>query len=149
MQEYSIRKAGDDDIEDVYKIEQESFPNPLSYEGLAHEFRISFSTIIIAEYMGDIVAFAIIWKVHDEIHLNKIAVKNEFRRMGIGKALVSCIIKTINPENAKGILIEVREKDEGAVSFYKSLGFRVTGVRKKYYIHDNAVLMEMNTVDYK
>ncbi len=138
----TIRPASDPDIAAIYDIEVKSFERPYTLENLRHEFRVKFSDFIVAEHGNRIAAYAVVWKVHDEIHLNKIAVAEEFRLKGIGKALVEYIINNVNPGYAKIILIEVRERDTGARNFYKKLNFRESGLRRDYYIDDNAVLME-------
>jgi ribosomal-protein-alanine N-acetyltransferase len=137
-----IRPAAEYDIDDIYDIEIKSFNKPFTLENLKHEFRVAFSDFIVGEYHKKVAAYAIVWKVHDEIHLNKIAVSEEFRRTGIGKSIVEYIMKNVNPGYARIILIEVKEKDFGARDFYKKLNFIETGFRKDYYIDDNAVLME-------
>ncbi|MCU0822216.1 MAG: ribosomal protein S18-alanine N-acetyltransferase [Spirochaetes bacterium] len=137
-----IRPASESDINEIYNIEVKSFERPFTIENLRHEFRVKFSDFFVAEIDNRVAAYAIVWKVHDEIHLNKIAVKDENRRRGIGSAMVVHIINNVNPGYAKIIFIEVKERDTGARDFYKKLNFRETGIRKDYYFNDNAVLME-------
>ena len=137
-----IRPATERDIEAIYDIEIKSFNKPFTLENLRHEFRIAFSIFIAAEIENRVEAYAIVWKVHDEIHLNKIAVSGEYRNRGIGRALVEYIINNVNPGYAKIMLIEVKERDTDARTFYKKLNFTETGSRSDYYIDDNAVLME-------
>lgn len=139
---FVMRFAGEGDLDEIYKIEVELFEKPFSLQSFNHEFRVSFSTFIVVEHLSGIVAYAIAWKVHDEIHLNKIAVKKKFQKAGIGKAIIDFITESINPGYARVMLIEVREKDSGARRFYEKIGFKETGIRKSYYIDDNAVLME-------
>ena len=142
MENILIRTATERDIEAIYDIEIKSFNKPFTLENLRHEFRIAFSIFIAAEIENRVEAYAIVWKVHDEIHLNKIAVSREYRNRGIGRALVEYIINNVNPGYAKIMLIEVKERDTGARNFYKKLNFTETGFRRDYYIDDNAVLME-------
>lgn len=141
-----IRPAADRDIEEIYNIELKSFDKPFTLENLKHEFSVRFSDFFVVEIENKVTAYAIVWKVHDEIHLNKIAVSEEYRKTGIGREVVDYIIRNVNPGYAKVILIEVRERDTGTRSFYKKLKFTETGFRRDYYIDDNAVLMERKII---
>ena len=151
MENILIRTATERDIEAIYDIEIKSFNKPFTLENLRHEFRIAFSFFIVAELENRVEAYAIVWKVHDEIHLNKIAVSAEYRNRGVGRALVEYIINNVNPCYAKIILIEVKERDTGARNFYKKLNFAETGFRRDYYIDDNGreigLIVPKNAVD--
>ncbi len=140
--EYIIRFATEEDTDDIYKIEVASFDKPYTRDSLFQEFEISFSRFIVSVLSGEIIAYTIVWEIHDELQLNKIAVKKEYRRKGIGKSLIDFIMREGIKKNHKIIYIEVREKDHGARSFYKELGFIESGIRNSYYTDDNAVLME-------
>ena len=140
--EYSVRKAGIDDIESIYEIEQVSFKNPWSMAGFYNEFDVPFSDIIIAERGKEIIGFAILWLIRDELHLHKIAVIGKYRRHGVGMSFINYYIKKYKKAGAKVIFLEVREKNTGARAFYKDLGFQETGIRKDYYPDDNAVLIK-------
>jgi len=142
--EYSIRKADPDDIESIYEIEQDSFKNPWSMAGFYNEFDVSFSDIIVAEHEKEVIGFAILWLVRDELHLHKIAVSGAYRRRGIAKSFIDHYIRKYKENGATVIFLEVREKNIGAREFYEALGFQETGIRKDYYPDDNAVLIKKN-----
>ncbi|MBN2040112.1 MAG: ribosomal protein S18-alanine N-acetyltransferase [Spirochaetes bacterium] len=139
--DYSLRKAGIDDIEQIYMIEQESFKNPWSMSGFYNEFDVSLSDIIVAEYGKDIIGFAIAWFVGEEIQLHKIAVSGDFRKRGIAMSFINYYIRKYGRAGAKVMFLEVREKNVGARAFYRKLGFQETGIRKNYYPDDHAVLI--------
>jgi [ribosomal protein S18]-alanine N-acetyltransferase len=142
MFEYSIRDAKYDDIESIIVIELESFLNPWGIENYIHEFKIPFAYIFVAENNNNVIGFADLWFVDDEIHLNKIAVSSPYRRHGIAGGLISFILNKYDSLGIRKILLEVREKNSEARSFYKKLGFRENGFRKNYYPDDNAILIE-------
>jgi len=136
-----IRNAGVDDIEDVYNIEKESFDSPWNYKNILHELNLQFSIFIVACIDETIAGYVIAWQVQDEIQLNKIAVKRNYKRLGIGKRLLEKIIEISNPPVAR-VFLEVRESNAEAQLFYRKLGFITTGFRKDYYKTDHAILME-------
>ena len=97
-------------------------------------------SILVAVWQGDIAAFAVTLDAAGEMELLNLAVGPECRRKGLGKLLISTVA-------ARGgaVHLEVREKNEPAVSFYKRLGFRVAGRRTSYYRDpaDNALVMKL------
>ncbi|MFW5770212.1 MAG: ribosomal protein S18-alanine N-acetyltransferase [Spirochaetota bacterium] len=136
-----IRNAGVDDIEDVHTIEMESFESPWNYKNILHELNLQFSIFIVACINEDVAGYAIAWQVQNEIQLNKIAVKRNYKRQGIGKRLLEKIIDISDPPVTR-VFLEVRETNAEAQLFYRKLGFTTTGFRKDYYKTDNAILME-------
>jgi len=62
-----------------------------------------------------------------------LAVKPEFRRQGIGHALVSVILGRFHRDGIRQVFLEVRESNDAAISFYQRLGFHRIGRREAYY----------------
>ncbi len=142
MPEYSIREARPDDIESIFEIELECFKNPWRFENYISEFKLHYAYITVAEHQNTIIGFTDLWLVADEIHLNKIAVCEAYRRQGVANALIDYIISKFENIGMRIIFLEVRERNIGARNFYKKLGFQENGIRKKYYSDDNAILIE-------
>ncbi len=138
----SIRTATEDDLDAIYKIETDSSPSPWSYAGIAAELTYPFSRVYIAEFNGTIAGFAVVWNVGGDIQLNNLAVKKDYRRKGIARKLVEHISERINSKIEGRIILEVREKNITARSFYQAIGFLENGLRKNYYQDDHAILME-------
>ena len=44
--------------------------------------------------------------------------------------------------NNKTITLEVSNKNENAILLYKKCGFKEVGIRKKYYIDSDAIVMK-------
>ena len=107
-----------------------------------HELGTSFSRFIVAEVSGTVAGYIVAWNVAGEIHLNNIAVRQDLRMRGLGRSLIGRIVEILAPFGPEQILLEVNEKNTAARGFYRKMGFTETGVRKKYYDDDNAVLME-------
>ena len=139
--EYIIRKTWQDDIKDIHKIESESFKNPWTLRAFLNEFKIPYSDIFVADYDKRVIGYTVSWLINDELHLHKIAVLADYRRMGIATALVDNLIQVFR-ESINIILLEVREKNIEARNFYKKLNFTENGIRHNYYPDDNAVLIE-------
>jgi ribosomal protein S18 acetylase RimI-like enzyme len=96
----------------------------------------------VAEINGEVVAY-LVWRrtFTDEFEILSIATHPQYRRKGLARALVHEFCAA----NKGDIFLEVRESDEGAIAFYKSLGFEKTGVRHAYYGDngDGAIMMKL------
>ena len=78
----------------------------------------------------------------EDCELENIVVAAEFQRRGIGTQLMQALIPAARELRALRILLEVRESNTAARSFYEKLGFQITNRRQSYYNHptDDAVL---------
>ena len=86
-------------------------------------------------------------KIHDEFHLNNIAVHPEYLRRSIGKELIRHIISRVISRDIKVILLEVSSNNIPAQKCYKSLGFTQMGIRKDYYSKgDDAILYYLDLI---
>ena len=73
------------------------------------------------------------WLVLDELHITLIAVHPIHQRKGLGKFLLSNLIKRSRSLRTNQIHLEVRETNEPAKAFYKSMGFKTIANRSNFY----------------
>jgi len=73
------------------------------------------------------------WLVIDELHITFIAVDPMHKRKGLGKFLLSDLIKRSKPLQINHIHLEVKKDNEPAKAFYKSMGFRTVANRSNFY----------------
>jgi len=73
------------------------------------------------------------WLVIDELHITFIAVDPMNQRKGIGKLLLSDLIKRSKSLQINHIFLEVKQNNEPAKAFYKSMGFKTVGKRSNFY----------------
>lgn len=141
MNQIIIRKALFTDLPQICEIEAESIKS-WTYNQFAEELGRVFSCFLVTEMSGIITGYAIAWIVAGELQINSIAVKNDFRRKGFGRMMLDHLTCNSSSEKISAVYIEVRKKNLEAINFYKSYGFTETGLRKKYYGDDDAILME-------
>jgi len=80
--------------------------------------------------------------IFDDVDIMNIVVREDKRGIGIASNLLSYIIR--KNENKK-INLEVNEHNISAIKLYQKFGFKVEGMRKKYYNKtEDAVLMSLN-----
>ncbi|WP_297475112.1 ribosomal protein S18-alanine N-acetyltransferase [Thermococcus sp.] len=121
----SIRPARLFDIPEVVRIERASF-NEEYPRGIFLTFLESNpDTFLVAEYGGRVIGYVMGYLRPDmEGHIMSIAVDPEYRRNGIGTALLTEVIERLINEGARYIGLEVRVSNERAIRLYESLGFR-------------------------
>jgi ribosomal-protein-alanine N-acetyltransferase len=69
----------------------------------------------------------------DELHINNVAVREIYRRQGIGRALLNRILEAGKEVGIPRAFLELRAGNAAALALYTESGFRVTSRRGKYY----------------
>ena len=121
-----IQRMTQEHIEDVLKIEEACFAIPWTKQDFEREMNENKLAIyIIAVLDGKIVGYAGMWHVVTEGHITNVAVLQQYRKQGIGNALIEEIIRI------------------AAQKLYTKYGFRPEGFRKNYYqdTKEDAVIM--------
>ena len=77
----------------------------------------------------------------DEAEIITIGVNPEMRRQGIASAMIGIIEKTLLNQGIKKIFLEVATTNTPAQKLYENMGFKVVGLRPKYYDGVDAILM--------
>ncbi|MBC8029356.1 MAG: ribosomal protein S18-alanine N-acetyltransferase [Pyrinomonadaceae bacterium] len=69
----------------------------------------------------------------DELHINNVAVRDEYRRRGIGQDLLKEIMEQGRRLRTPVAFLELRAGNQAALTLYEKCGFKVTARRKNYY----------------
>ncbi len=139
---FKVQNLNDEDLEDVLKIEKDSFSHPWSKQLFLEELGNSSSLCLKAVGQDEgVFGYIMLRKIVDEVHLLNIAVKKEARNKGVAKALISEAQKHF--ADLLCIVLEVRVSNKPAIELYKKLGFEQLYVRKRYYPDgEDALIME-------
>lgn len=146
-----VRIAKSSDLDDIYELDVQTFAMPWSKEALSYDILENDSAfVIVAEYEGEFAGYADIWTVLDEADLNSIAVIVDFRRKGIGDAIMLAMIEMLSTSGVATINLEVRVSNMPAIKLYKKYGFNECGVRPGYYLDngEDALIMKRETGGY-
>ncbi|MDI6808377.1 MAG: ribosomal protein S18-alanine N-acetyltransferase [Candidatus Eisenbacteria bacterium] len=139
------------DLEEVMLIEKSVFSDPWPGESFASEIKDKdVSLPFVARLRGELVGYFVAWAAADEIHLGNIAVRHEFRGMGLGQQILTFVIDEGYRRGARIITLEVRETNMPAISLYRKNGFGEIAIRKRYYrdTKEDAIVM-MLTLETK
>ena len=139
-----IRRAGPSDLISVMEINLKTLPEHYSdyfYESLLSELPEAF---LVAEINGKHVGY-IMCKTEfgfsnfkklgfvKKGHVVSIAVLDEYRRKGIGNALVEESVNGVKIRNCDEFYLEVRCSNIAAVRLYEKLGFAIRQQLNAYY----------------
>jgi ribosomal-protein-alanine N-acetyltransferase len=140
---FAIRQMCYSDLDEIAEIEKLSFPIPWSRDMLEDELFNPRAWYRVAAFEGRIAGYAGMWKILDEGHITNIAVHPDFRRRGLGAALLRDLIEHAESCGINALTLEVRVGNKPAICLYESLGFTVEGRRKRYYQdnHEDALIM--------
>jgi [ribosomal protein S18]-alanine N-acetyltransferase len=131
-----IRPAGPDDVDAVARLEDECLGVDAWSMGLVREGvlgRLPTVTYLVAEVDGDVVGHAVTSSAGDIAELQRIAVAQSHRRQGIAGSLLDASVDAARRTPADRLLLEVREDNSGALSFYAGQGFVEIDRRPRYY----------------
>jgi ribosomal protein S18 acetylase RimI-like enzyme len=83
-----------------------------------------------------LIGVAVIRKIDsDSFNLNYISILKDYRGRGIGKKIISFLIKYLNKKNAKYLTLDVFDSNKSAILFYEMLGFKLLNeMKSKWYI---------------
>ncbi|MGV3619578.1 MAG: ribosomal protein S18-alanine N-acetyltransferase [Archangium sp.] len=142
-----IRRMTLADLPAVMEIEHQAFTNPWSTEMVKKELTQEWSTILLIEESSasgwQIRAFSIFWLVTDEVHILNVATDGAVRRRGFGRQIMEASLAVGRAQKCVKAILEVRRSNDAAQSLYRSLGFRMVGMRPAYYQdnREDAVVM--------
>lgn len=144
--EIRIRPLRAGDAPALAAIDAQSNDPSWSAPQFERELQLKHSVALVAENTDGPVAFAIAWAIHGTAQLLQLAVRPDFRRRGIGRALLEAAMECSRARNCGRMELECRAENTAARNLYREFGFEVTGQRKEFYSTarktSDAVLME-------
>jgi ribosomal-protein-alanine N-acetyltransferase len=143
---YMIRKSTFEDLELVKEVNEKELPEDYPfffYKSILDNYPESFLVACAKEDTSKVIGY-VMWRIErtpsknslrlvNKGHLVSIAVSQEYRRLGIGSALLSSSMPEIKTHNISEYVLEVRVSNYGAISLYEGLNFKTEGIKKKYY----------------
>lgn len=120
--------------------------NDISYLNTLSSYNITlnaFSHILIYAKDNEILGFLDYSKMYENMEINYIYVKEEYRKKGVATELLNYMITTNNFNN---ITLEVNIKNLNAINLYKKFDFKIINIRKNYYNGADGYLMERSNI---
>ncbi|MEM3696498.1 MAG: ribosomal protein S18-alanine N-acetyltransferase [Candidatus Bathyarchaeia archaeon] len=144
QQTFKLRKFTMNDLQKVMHINRVCLPENYTDYFFIELYQRFPETFIVAEENGEVVGY-IMCRIELGLsnfgfsgllkkgHIVSVAVLHQYRRKGIGKALVAQALENMRIYNAKQCFLEVRVTNTPAIELYKKLGFEITRTIHGYY----------------
>jgi [ribosomal protein S18]-alanine N-acetyltransferase len=166
-----------DDIVQVADIERESFPSMWPQTAYKRELTNKLARYLVLTELRDapidppaaaglwgalrrvvgagpaagpheyLLGFIGVWLMVGEAHIVTVAVRERYRRMGIGERLVIASLELAMEAGQEVATLEVRASNDAALRLYDKYGFARLGLRKRYYTDNNEDAVIMTTPD--
>ena len=142
---FEIKRLSAESAGKVAETEKICFSHPWSEATVASEMDSRFSDFFGAFCEEELAGYIGGRTIAGETEIFNVAVKPEFRRKGIAKALIEKFIEASREKETQQIFLEVRTSNLGAINLYEKCGFVFCGIRKDYYDDpkENAILMRL------
>jgi ribosomal-protein-alanine N-acetyltransferase len=177
---YQLRPMTEGDIPQVVDIEAESFPTTWPRTAYRRELANRLARYVVVVDRGHeplapvekrprrfslgpfrrreepeptteyIVGYVGLWLMVDEAHVVAIAVRESYRRRGLGEMLLAEAIELALANAQENVTLEVRSSNRGAQLLYEKYRFLKVGVRKRYYSdnHEDAIIMSTPPIQH-
>lgn len=138
-----IRPIRAEDAPELARIESAVFSSPWSEQAFAKLPEQPYCIYMVAEIEGIVIGCAGLTLLGEEGDIDKVMVKEDFRRRGIARLLLEKLMYESKRLGVKEFTLEVRAGNETAIRLYESLGFASEGIRPKFYVKpvEDAVIM--------
>ena len=128
-----IREMNVNDVPAIAELERVCFSDPWSENSISSELNNPLSYWLVAEDNGIVAGYVGSQSVLDAADIMNIAVSSDYRRQGIGQALIKSLVAHLQQKNVIALLLEVRVSNIPAIALYEKLGFEQVGRRRGYY----------------
>ncbi len=119
-------------IAPLAKLEKVCFSEPWSADGLIEAYR-NGTKFFVAENESHVMGYIGIKAVTDEGYITNVAVFPQYRKRGVGTALLHKVFAFAGENRLSFVSLEVRVSNSDAVSLYEKTGFSAEGRRKDFY----------------
>jgi [ribosomal protein S18]-alanine N-acetyltransferase len=148
----TIIRMSEHDLLEVVEIEEQSGLSRWGWAAYYAELQgVNRDLMLIAKprlaiiEAGPIVGYIVARETAGELHINNVAVRAEYRRRGIGAALLGRVLDEARRRKANAAFLEVRSANLAAQALYERHGFRAIARRADYYSEprEDAVVMSL------
>ena len=120
-------------VAQVAQLEKVCFSDPWSERSIASELNNPLSYWLVALDGDQLTGYIGSQSVMGESDMMNVAVSPDYRRRGIGEALVNALAADLKAKGNTCLTLEVRASNDPAIALYEKLGFHQAGRRPNYY----------------
>jgi ribosomal-protein-alanine N-acetyltransferase len=153
-QEVYISQMTEHDLLEVVEIEESCGLSRWGWEAYHAELAQARNSVMLVALLREgsecssmqrVKGFIAARLVADELHINNVAVRPDYRRAGVARKLLETALNEGARRGARTAFLEVRAGNHPAQALYARCGFKATGRRPDYYTHplEDALVMRL------
>jgi len=144
----SLVPMAEEHFGDVMELERRTYATPWSEKIFRDELAAENRIYLVAlDAEGCVVGYGGLMGVGEEAHITTVAVDPGHRRARIGTRLILELVTGAIDRGAKSLTLEVRVSNASAQALYRRFGMVPVGVRKAYYVDEDALIMWAHEID--
>lgn len=149
---FILEPATVNDIEGIMEVERTCFQAAWTYEQYAQGMtQTDRHCSVVARWEGRVVGYAAMDRGGLEAHIATLGVLPNFRRQGIGRALLRYLLQWARQHGVETVSLEVRQSNVAAQQLYRQHGFVPVGQRCRYYTdngEDALIMVREDPLDF-
>jgi len=149
-----ISRMSEHDLIEVVEIEEQSGLSRWGWAAYYAELQTGNRDLMLVAHPAKssilehrrLIGYIVARETAGELHINNVAVRQNYRRRGIGRALLSRVVTEAERLGVTTAFLEVRQGNLVAQTLYEQCGFKAIARRSNYYSNptEDAVVMSMN-----
>src|SRR5690349_1613183 len=153
LKDVAIMRMSEHDLLEVVEIEEQSGLSRWGWAAYYAELQSGNRELMLVARptrasiveSGPIAGYIVARETAGELHINNVAVRAQFRRRGIGVAMLDRVIHEARLRRANIAFLEVRSANHAAQALYEKCAFRAIARRANYYSEprEDAVVMSL------
>lgn len=117
----------------VMELERRAYVFPWT-EGIFRDcLKAGYSGWVVSDRAQSMRGYAMMSMAVGEAHILNLAVDPTLRRQGLGRFILTHLIRTARAAQSTIMLLEVRRSNKAAIRLYYGAGFQQIGTRRNYY----------------
>ena len=136
-----------DRVDEVLGIEQRVYPTPWTRQTFLDELAAPHRVYLVALAEEEVVGYGGMMLVAEEAHITTVVTRPGRRRARVATRLMLELVGRAIREGSRSLTLEVRSSNQAAQALYRRFGMAPVGVRKKYYVSEDALIMWVHDLD--
>lgn len=152
-EEIAITRMSEHDLLEVVEIEEQSRLSKWGWAAYYAELKGANRDLMLVARLSHswlierapVAGYIVARETAGELHINNVAVRPEYRRRGIGGALLGRVLDEARRRKVNAAFLEVRSANRAAQALYEKHGFKAIARRADYYAEprEDAVVMSL------